>query len=294
MLLSMTGYGAAQTTHDGVAYSVEVRSVNHRYLKIGIKLPESLQFAEPELEAHLRKRVGRGAVNLSVRARGQAAGGLRPLDMNVVQAYVDQLTQARLPGFVQPTIDLAAIALLPGATEATDLNEAARAQVMAALSKTVDEAIDALIEMRRDEGRALLEDLTGAVQQIRAEVASIAARAPRVVEEYFERLRSRVAALTKAAELEVQADALLRELAVFAERCDISEEINRLQSHLDQFVELCRRGDQVGRTLDFLAQELLREANTIGSKSNDVAIARSVVQVKGLVDRLKEQVQNVE
>jgi len=294
MILSMTGYGAAQTTDEGVAYAVEARTVNHRYLKINLKLPEQLQFAEAELESLVRKRIARGSVNLTIRARSQTAAALRPLDMSAVQAYVDQLTQARLPANVQPTIDLAAVALLPGVTESAEIDEESRRRLAEALTQVSDRALSALTAMRRDEGRALSDDLADAVGQIRAEVAAIAERAPKVVQEYFERLRTRVATLLKAAELELQADALMREVAIYAERCDISEEISRIHSHLDQFVELCARGEQVGRTLDFLAQELLREANTIGSKSNDVGIARGVVQIKGLVDRLKEQVQNVE
>jgi len=294
MILSMTGYGAAQTTDEGVAYAVEARTVNHRYLKINLKLPEQLQFAEAELESLVRKRIARGSVNLTIRARSQTAAALRPLDMSAVQAYVDQLTQARLPANVQPTIDLAAVALLPGVTESAEVDEESRRRLAEALTQVSDRALSALTAMRRDEGRALSDDLADAVGQIRAEVAAIAERAPKVVQEYFERLRTRVATLLKAAELELQADALMREVAIYAERCDISEEISRIHSHLDQFVELCARGEQVGRTLDFLAQELLREANTIGSKSNDVGIARGVVQIKGLVDRLKEQVQNVE
>ncbi len=293
-MLSMTGYGAAQTTQEGVAYAVEVRSVNHRYLKTSLKIPEFLQFAEAEFESLLRRRIARGSVNLSLRIRSQSAAALRPLDMSVVQAYVDQLTQAKIPTGVQPTIDLAAIALLPGVSDAAVFDEETRTRIAEVVTRVADQALDALIEMRRVEGRSLADDLREIVGQIRSEIDSIAVRAPVVVEEYFERLRNRVGLLMQAAQLELEADALAREVAVYAERSDISEELSRIRSHLEQFGELCERGDQVGRTLDFLAQELLREANTIGSKSNDVRIARSVVVMKGLVDRLKEQVQNVE
>jgi uncharacterized protein (TIGR00255 family) len=294
MLLSMTGYGAAETAHDGVAYAVEIRSFNHRYLKLAVKLPEQVQFVEVELDTLLRRRIGRGSVSVTVRTRTETAGSLRPLNMGVVQSYVDQLTGVRLPSSVQPTLDLAAIAMLPGVTEAAEVDEEARRGVSAAVIGAVGKALDAMDAMRRQEGRALVEDLASILGRIRVELEAVAERAPRVVEEYFERLRSRVSTLLKAAELELQAESLMREVAIYAERCDIAEEINRVRSHMDQFVELCNRGEQVGRTLDFLAQELLREANTIGSKSNDVVIARSVVQIKGWVDRLKEQVQNVE
>ena len=162
------------------------------------------------------------------------------------------------------------------------------------LTELTNRGLDALMDMRRDEGRSLHDDLLGYCEAVRTRLASIASRAPGVIDEYRERLRSRVASLMQSGGFQLEADGLLREVAVFAERCDISEEITRMGSHLDQFVEVCGRDEQVGRTLDFLAQELLREANTIGSKSNDAAIARSVVEIKGLIDRLKEQVQNVE
>ena len=294
MILSMTGYGAAQTTHDGVNFAVEIRSVNHRYLKLTLKFPEHLQFAESEIESLVRKRISRGSVNLTLRIRSDTAAALRPLNLDVVQGYVNQLTRAKLPAGVQPTLDLAAIALLPGVSDPPELDEEAREQIVRALAALSDQAINALLEMRRDEGRALAKELTHHADEIRRLLSAINERAPYVVSEYHERLRTRVAALLDAAQLDLDRDALAREVAVYAERCDIAEEIGRIGSHLDQFHELCSRGEPVGRTLDFLAQELLREANTIGSKSSDAVISRHVVELKGLIDRLKEQVQNVE
>jgi len=148
--------------------------------------------------------------------------------------------------------------------------------------------------MRREEGQALRRDLLGSCDAIRDHLSQIAAQAPKVVDEYHQRLKTRVETLMRAGGFELEAEGLMREVAVFAERCDISEEIARLRSHLDQFTQLCDREDRVGRTLEFLSQEMLREANTVASKSNNADIARSVVEIKGLIDRLKEQVQNVE
>jgi len=148
--------------------------------------------------------------------------------------------------------------------------------------------------MRRVEGKALREDLHESCHAIRELLASVRERAPAVVDEYHERLHTRVSTLMSTGKFELEADALAREVAIYAERCDVNEEVSRLSSHLDQFEQICDRGEQAGRTLDFLSQELLREANTIASKSNDATITRNVVEIKGRIDRLKEQAQNVE
>jgi uncharacterized protein (TIGR00255 family) len=293
MILSMTGYGSARHAENGVAHELEVRSVNNRYLKLAIKLPEHLQFAESEIDKLLRSRLARGSVTLTLRLRGEALTAA-PLDTHLLQQYVNLLSQVRLPGGVQPVVDLAAVAALPGVTGPVNLDDQARQKALHMMTELANRGLDSLLAMRREEGRLLHDDLTTCCDAVRRKLAVVADRAPTVIHEYRDRLQTRVAALMQSGGFELEADALAREVALFAERCDISEEIQRLNSHLDQFHELCGRGEQVGRTMDFLAQEMLREANTIGSKSNDAAIARNVVEIKGLIDRLKEQVQNVE
>lgn len=293
MICSMTGYGSARVSENGTCRELEIRSVNNRYLKLAIKLPEHLQFAETDVDRFLRGKVARGSVSLSLRMRTDA-GSSPPVDVGLLQQYVTALSQVRLPTGVQPVIDLATIASLPGVSGPGNLDEEARRREVETVLSLAGKALDAMLVMRRDEGRTLRSDLLSCCGAIRERLANIAERAPGVVNEYRDRLRTRVSTLMQGGGFELEADALAREVAIYAERCDISEEIHRLTSHLGQFSELCDRGEQVGRTMDFLAQEMLREANTIGSKSNDAAIARSVVEIKGLIDRVKEQVQNVE
>lgn len=294
MICSMTGYGAAQHVEDGVSYAVELRSVNNRYLKLNVKLPEHLQFAEPAVEKLLRSRLSRGSVFLTLRIRTQSGSDVTRINLGVLQDYIAQITQAKAPPGVQMTLDLASLADLPGVCDSPEIDDAQREKQTLLIERLSARALDAMTAMRKDEGRALRDDLLNCCATIRARLGEVAQRAPVVVQEYHDRLKSRVAALMQQSKLELEADSLMREVAIYAERCDINEELSRITSHLDQFADLCNRGDQVGRTLDFLAQELLREANTIASKSNDAAIARSIVEVKGLIDRLKEQVQNVE
>jgi len=294
MILSMTGYGTAQAEEGGVSFALEIRSVNNRYLKAAIKLPEHLQFAEPEIDRLVRTRVARGTVTLTFRQRSDASEIARSLNLAALQQYVDVLSRVRASDGAATTIDLATIAQLPGVTDPGDADDARRQRQLETLLDLTARGLEAMVGMRREEGRALQAELLSHCAAIRTELDAIAARAPVVVEEYHDRLRTRVASLMQAGGFELAADGLMREVAIFAERCDITEEIGRLRSHLDQFTELCDRGEQVGRTLDFLAQEFLREANTIASKSNDATIARGVVQVKAMIDRVKEQVQNVE
>jgi uncharacterized protein (TIGR00255 family) len=294
MMESMTGYGAAQHIAEGSSYSLEIRSLNNRYLKLSIKLPERLQFLETDVDRLLRQRLSRGSVTYTLRVRSDAGGALEPINVAALQQYVDQLAGVRLPSQVRATVDLATLAAMPGVCDAAPLDEEEQQRQRAVVTELTEQAIAALKVMRVDEGRALRTDLARCCESIRGLLGGIAVRAPQVVEEYHERLRSRVAVLMKESGLELAAEGLAREVAIFAERCSIDEEIARLNSHLEQFDQLCDRGEQVGRTLDFLTQEMLREANTIASKSSDTAIARHVVEIKGLIDRLKEQVQNVE
>ncbi len=294
MIVSMTGYGAAQMEDGGVGYALEIRSVNNRYLKLHVKLPDDLQFAETDIDRLVRNRISRGTVTCTFRRRSDAAEVAKSLNVAALQRYVDLLAEIRIGEGVSTTIDLATVALFPGVTDPGNADESVKKHKLDILLKLTERGIDALTAMRRDEGKALSAELHAYCDTIRRELDAVAERAPFVVNEYHERLKSRVGTLLQGGGFELAADGLMREVAIYAERCDITEEISRLRSHLDQFVQLCERGEQVGRTLDFLAQELLREANTIGSKSNDTTIARAVVQIKSMIDRLKEQVQNVE
>lgn len=294
MILSMTGYGAAEHVDGGVNYRVELRSLNHRYLKISIKLPEFLQSLESDIEGFIRGRIARGSVTCTIRVRDGEGMSLRPVNRAAVQHYVDELCGVRIPPGASVSVDLATIATFPGVCEPTGLDDAERQSHLAALLVVVGQAADGLVAMRRQEGESLRSDVDACCNAISETAAKVAARSPVVVDEYHERLKARVETLMKKGGFDLAADGLAREVAIYAERCDIGEEISRLASHLEQFNELCDRGEQVGRTLDFLTQELLREANTIASKSNDRQIARHVVEIKGWIDRLKEQVQNVE
>ncbi len=292
MILSMTGYGDAHYSDGKVSYVLEIRSLNNRYFKASIKLPEHLSIFEAEVEKRVRERITRGSIACTLRQRHVSADAAQEINVAALENYLNQLS--RIATKSQVHVDLGSLLTLPGVCEPPEMDDAERDRQLKIINGMVNTALDRLIEMRRVEGRTIRDDLLTHCEQIRANLRQVAALAPLVLKEYHQRLLARVNELITEAKLQLQIDDLKREVALYAERCDINEEIARLGSHLDQFGRLCDSTEAAGRKLDFLAQELLRETNTIGSKANDATIAHHVVEIKGAIDRLKEQVQNVE
>jgi uncharacterized protein (TIGR00255 family) len=293
MVLSMTGFGGASGAVDGVEYSVEVRSVNNRYLKTTLKLPESWSQSEYEIDRMLRQKVQRGTVTVSVRMRIPDDQAASKVNTSALLSYVEQLRVVEMEANPTLRIDLAALLQLPGVCESRPMDELV-SRTEAGLMKLIEQALSAMMEMRRREGETIREDLLANCKALETNLALVEARAPKVVGEYQQRLTARVAELTAGANLRLDEQDLAREVALFAERCDVAEEISRLKAHLDQFRAVLNASESGGRKLDFIAQEMLRESNTIASKSSDADIARAVVEMKTAVDRIKEQVQNVE
>ena len=296
MIRSMTGFGEAAEQIGGIHYAVEVRSLNNKYFKATIRLPEEIMGLEAELEASLRKKISRGSLILTVKIRLPDTAVTHRINDALLTTYLDHLEtiHAKVGQREQSVnIDLTALLALPGVLVPAE-DELRRARP--AVIKLTEKACEGLSAMRLTEGRSIAEDLATQRRHIFARIDVIRKRAPLVIEEYHTRLRARIDDLLARAALNVSEPDLIREVAIFAERSDIAEEVTRLSAHLDQFERIveARDGEPAGRTLDFVAQELLREANTIASKSNDEEISRAIVEVKGAIDRIKEQVQNIE
>ncbi len=300
MLNSMTGFGAATADRHGISCSVEIRSVNNRYFKAAIKLPDKLAMLETDVEKTLREEVTRGSIVLSMSVKDHLSTASVAVNQEVLNIYIAQ-AKATYHALAQgdgkvlnPRVDVASLLLLPGVVEAgEDTTEYVEGHRELALS-LVKEAVGKLRAMRAKEGAALWMDLQKHLLVIRTALSKIAELAPVVVRAYHEKLKARVNQMVSDAKLSLSDSDLLKEVALFADRADISEEISRLGGHLDQFTAVCEKEDQAGRKLDFISQEMLREANTIASKANDSAIARLTVDIKSSIDRIKEQVQNVE
>jgi uncharacterized protein (TIGR00255 family) len=295
MIRSMTGFGGASDQVDGAHFALEVRSLNNRYFKVQVRLPEELQGLEAQLEAALAKRLSRGSAVITVRFADCSADAAARINTSAVQRYLEQMLALREAGHEAVRVDLGMLLSLPGVVIA-DTGEERVEHARNVLLRLLEEACGKLIAMRESEGRLIHEELHRHCRVIADHLQVVTKRVPQMIEMYQERLRQRMEALLAASGASVREEDLLREVAVFAERSDIAEEVARLGGHLAQFREIIDADGEEpsGRTLDFIAQEMLREANTIASKCLDVEVSRRIVEIKGAIDRIKEQVQNVE
>ncbi|MFM9994670.1 MAG: YicC/YloC family endoribonuclease [Phycisphaerales bacterium] len=300
MIRSMTGFGEASAEHDGLHYFVEVRSLNSKYFKAVIRLPDEFQGLEAEFDSVLRRRLNRGTVTLTCTCTDISASAALEVNVPALERYIEQVRRAMAhskgPAAVPVNLDVGSLLALPGVLQPPTNEEQRIARARAAFSPLVERACSGLLAMRTTEGAALADDLRRQHALIADRLGLIEQRAPDVVAEYERRLKARIDQMIQDAGLSLQPADLIKEIGVYAERTDIAEEIMRLQGHMEQFRGLVGDADDrpIGRTLDFLTQEMLREANTIASKSPDSGISRAIVEIKGAIDRIKEQVQNVE
>jgi uncharacterized protein (TIGR00255 family) len=296
MIRSMTGFGNASADADGCRFSVEIKSVNNRFFKATVRVPEELSTLETELETAVAKRLGRGSVMVLVRFVPGGAVAAAEVNPDAARTALTALLAA-LPTELRDraTVDLGALLAVPGVLR-TDGVEKIVEMARPVLLRLVDEACDRVLAMRTREGESISRELVRFGEAIRSALAAVGERAPLATSNYQERLRARMNSLLSEIGATAAEQDLLREVAVFAERSDVAEEVARLTGHLHQYEQVIspRHPEPAGRTLDFLSQEMLREANTIASKSQDVEIARRVVEMKTAIDRIKEQAANAE
>jgi len=294
MINSMTGFGESQGEINGITYVVEIKTVNNRYLKTCVRLPETTAFLEEDIDGLLRKTLSRGTVNYSLHLKNAPANALFDIDETALRAYMEKLSRLASSANANCSLDIAGLLTLPGIVQPALPDEEKAGQIKKVVLRITQKAIDRLKQMRAAEGANLESDLDNHCKAIKQALEQIRARSETVLQEYLKKLKKRVNELLADAKLKLNEETLAREVAIFADRSDVSEEIARLDSHLQQFAECCRTDAQAGRRLDFISQEMLREANTIASKAYNTEVVRCVVDIKCLVDRIKEQVQNVE
>jgi len=288
----MTGYGRAETVQEGRNIIVEAKSVNHRFLEILLRTPSALFPLEMEFKKKISERFKRGRIEVSIRLEGEGADVSKVnLNLEIARDYFNVLNRLKAEFDLESPVTLKTLAGFrdifspPAETQLSPdfLNQ---------VEKTFLESLTKLGNMRQDEGLALFQDMDMRLKAINGILEAIKLRAPQVVVEYQHRLSERIKELTAGYELEESR--LVQEVAIMAERSDITEEIVRMHSHISQFEEFLLSEGTEGRKIDFLLQEMNREINTIGSKVSDVEITRQVIEVKSELSKLREQAQNIE
>ena len=294
MICSMTGFGQACSEVDGVVYTVEIRSVNNRYFKAQLRLPDIATYLEGEIERTHRDAIHRGTISFSLRMKNVSGQALFDIDENTLKTYIHRLKDLLPAGDGHSRIDLASMLSLPGIVQPVIPDASYMKKMRKVILALTKQALEQLKQSRSEEGKVVAADLLMNLDRIAECLKTIGARTDVVLQAYHNRLKDRVDQLLAKGQLKMDEDLLAREVAIYAERCDIAEEVSRLAAHLTQFRECCEKGGPVGRRLDFITQEMLREANTIASKSSDTTINQSVIEIKCAIDRIKEQVQNIE
>lgn len=294
MARSMTGFGRASQTTGRFAADIEIRSLNNRFLKVRIHAPTCVSMLEAEIEDFIRSRLSRGAVDIWVTITDIAPAEGYRLDMAVVRKYQEFAATLKNELGVTGSLSLAEYLSLPGIVANQGDEIEAADSLKAVTMDLLEKALADLDKMRLREGKALAEDIRKRALAIGGVAVKVQERVPNVLVAYRDRLLARVKELLAGCGVEMSRDDILKEVSIFAERSDISEELARIDSHVKQMSEVLDGDGEIGRKLEFVAQELHREVNTIGSKANDPLISRLVVDAKGEVDRIREQAANLE
>jgi len=290
----MTGFGEARRQEGGLSVAVEVRTINSRYFKISIRTGEWHAALESQIEGLVRERIKRGTVQVNLRVDRPASPEAYRINTPALLAYWQQLNELPAQWNLPRPASLETMLVLPGVVNEDGWPAGNAQEDWPAISAVLGSAMDNLARMRQDEGQAMAADMLTNCRAIGGELDQIAERAPLVIEAYRARLEERLKKILAEHDVVLQPGDVIREVSIFAERSDISEEIVRLRSHLEQFEAIMELKESSGRKLEFLTQEIFREVNTIGSKSTDIEIARHVIEIKTAVERLREMIQNVE
>jgi uncharacterized protein (TIGR00255 family) len=293
MLLSMTGFGEAHCQENGLTVSIEVRTINSRYFKLSVRSSEGYSSLEPQIEEVIRKTVHRGTIQVSLRVDRQRPAEDFRINHDVLQRYHRQLQEVQNQWGVKNELSLSALLPLPGVVEESVIPHDMSAD-WPTIGRTLEKALQNLGQMRAEEGRAMTVDLAANCRAVADNLAKIGGRASLVADDYRARLHERLQKILQEYAVVLDPADLIKEVSLYADRADISEEIVRLRSHVEQFLGIIEVPESAGRKLEFLTQEMVREANTIGSKANDVEIARHVIEIKTAIERIREMIQNVE
>lgn len=292
MVRSMTGFGKASASADGISVTVEIKSVNHRYFEFASRLPRAYMFLDEKLKSFCQQKISRGKVEASVIIE-ESGKDIPEIEINrgYTEAYISALKALSKEYGIKNDIKLSSIVSNP---EIFTVRKKALPDetVLRIVLEAVDSAIESFVAMRSAEGERLYNDVRSRAENITEKVSFIESRSPETVKAYRERLEQKIKELLADASVDEQR--LLTETALFADKVAVDEETVRLRSHIKQLLGLIESDEPVGRKLDFIVQEMNREANTIGSKAQDIEIAHTVVDIKSEIEKIREQIQNIE
>ena len=291
MIKSMTGYGRAKLSKDDREYQIEIKSVNHRYLDISVRIPKQLSYLEETIKKEIAKKVKRGKIDVFVTFENNSLEGKEiKINTELAKAYIDELKKLAEKENILSDIQVTEISKYPDVLniQSNQDDEKITKEVL----ETITIATDNLVQMRETEGNKISEDLLKRLNIINKKVEEIAKLSTGLIEEYVVKLEERIKEILK--NQEIDKTRLAQEVVIYADKCSIEEEVTRLNSHISQFKNLLNSDEAIGKKLDFIIQEMNRETNTIGSKANNLEITNGVIDIKTEIENIREQVQNIE
>lgn len=291
MIKSMTGFGRGKYENDGRTYTVEIKSVNHKYTDINIRIPRFLNSVEDNIRKKINNAISRGKIDVFINFENFSNKGTTiKINKELAKEYLTQLKNLADETNVDFNVNVIDISKLPEILKLED--EEDEELISSELMLAVDEAIQNFVKMRETEGTKLVEDIEKRIYLIQEKVEEITSFSTNLVEEYIEKLKERVNELLKPGT--VDENRLMQEIIIFSDKSSIEEELTRLKSHISQFLSLIKQSSPIGKKMDFLVQEINREVNTIGSKANCLEITNRVIEIKTEVENIREQIQNIE
>ena len=291
MIKSMTGYGKANFTVDSREYQVEIKSINHRYADVNVKIPRVLSYLEEDVKKEILKKLNRGKIEVFITySNSSSENNEVKINTEIAKLYINELRKLAQDEGLQSNIEVTEIAKFPDVLKIKSNNEDEK--IKQELLETVNTATINLVNMRTIEGEKISNDLISRLNNIEARTYEISKLSTGLIDEYVVKLENRIKELLKTEE--VDKARLAQEVVIYADKCSVEEEITRLKSHIAQFREMLNQNGAIGKKIDFLIQEMNRETNTIGSKANNLEITNNVIEIKTQLEDIREQIQNIE
>ena len=291
MIRSMTGFGRGKYENEGRHYTIDIKSVNHKYADISVRLPRLLNSSEDSIRKKVAEQISRGKIDVYVTFENYSDKGISiKINKDLAKAYLEELKSLSDETGLEYNLGVLDVSKLPEILKLEDEQdeELIHDEVMIAL----DDALNKFVEMRAIEGEKLVEDIRNRIENVRLRVEEIKKSSEHVVEDYIEKLKARVAELMEPGT--VDENRLMQEIVIYSDKSSIEEELTRLESHINQFLDLLNQSSPIGKKIDFLIQEMNRETNTIGSKANNIDITNNVIEMKTEIENIREQIQNIE